>query len=306
LPDRRSEGWAIAALVYTATVWGANVVLMKLMTQHFTAVHLSAIRMVAAFACIALICRFTARVGPLPTGRQFGWMVGAALLMTYAHQLMLTQGLAWSTATNGALALGLNPLLSVLLGALLFGERLHPAGGFGVVMGLAGVAVVVLNRSDADLRLAGLGDALLIGSMLVYVAGGACIRHVSGQLDPLAIGYWMHLVGAAVLVLHAVWLPEFRDPQAWSVGLGPWALILVSALVSTALGSVAWNYGIARLGLGRASMFINLLPISGLAAAVVFLGEDLRPAHGIGFALVLAGTWFAVQPRRPASASPVV
>lgn len=301
MPDRRSERRAIAALVYTATIWGANVVMMKVMTGHFTAVHLSAIRMAAAFACIALICRVVGEARPRLSLEQFGWMAGAAALLIYAHQLMLTQGLAWSTATNGALALGLNPLLSVLLGAWLFRERMRWIGVLGVLLGVSGAIVVVVNRSGADLHFGSAGDALLVGSMLAYVGGGVCIRHVSDSLPPLAIGYWMHLLGGVMLMLHAALTPEFWELQAWVASSGPWALIVVSALFSTALGSVAWNFGIARLGLGRTSMFINLLPISGLAAAVAFLGEELRLAHGIGFALVLAGTWLAVRTRRLAA-----
>ena len=93
---------AVALLLYTVTVWGANVVMMKIMTRHFETVHLSAIRMAAAFGCIALICRCAGHRVPWPDRRQLGWLVAAAALMIYAHQLMLTQGLAWSTATNGA------------------------------------------------------------------------------------------------------------------------------------------------------------------------------------------------------------
>lgn len=300
MPERRRERWVIVLLLYTAAIWGANVVMMKVMTQHFDTVHLSAIRMAMAFACIAAICRMTGRRIPRLTRGQLGWVAAAAALMIYAHQLLLTQGLAWSTATNGALALSLNPLLSVLLGALLFGERLHLAGAAGAMLALAGAAVVVLNRSGVDPLFNGAGDALLIAAMVVYVAAGACIRRLTDQLHPLAIGYHMHLIGAAMLAGHAAFTPAFWDTQAWLPGIAPWALVAVSALCSTALGSLAWNYGISRLGLGRTSMFINLLPISGLASAALFLGEVVRPIHGIGFALVLAGTWLAVHQRRAA------
>jgi drug/metabolite transporter (DMT)-like permease len=287
----------VALLLYTVGIWGANVVMMKVMTEHFHTVHLSAIRMAAAFVCIAAICKATGRRIPRPTRSQLGWVAAAGALMIYAHQLMLTQGLAWSTATNGALALSLNPLLSVLLGALLFGERLRLAGAAGVLLGLVGAAIVVLSRSGVDLRFNGAGDALLICAMVVYVAAGACIRRVTDSLHPLVIGYWMHLIGAAMLIAHAAFTPAFWDSEAWFPGIAPWVLIAVSALCSTALGNLAWNYGISRLGLGRTSMFINLLPISGLACAVLFLGEVLRPEHAIGFALVLCGTWLAVRKR---------
>jgi drug/metabolite transporter (DMT)-like permease len=50
-------------------------------------------------------------------------------------------------------------------------------------------------------------------------------------------------------------------------------------------------------------MFINLMPVSALAFAVVFLGEVLRIEHAIGFTLLLTGTWLCVSRRRLAVAT---
>src|SRR5882762_8995009 len=137
--ERRAHAW----LVYTACVWGANVVVLKAMTNEFAVVHLTAIRMVVAFVCIAAICRIAGHRIVRLNRAQLGWVGAAAALMIYAHQLLLSQGLVWSSATNGALALSLNPVLSVMLGAALFGERLSGARVAGVSLGLLGVAVVV-------------------------------------------------------------------------------------------------------------------------------------------------------------------
>lgn len=294
-----SERWIYAMLVYTTCVWGANVVAVKAMARHFGVVQLSAIRMWVAFACIALICQFGRHRIPLLTRAQLPWVAAAGTLMIYGHQVLLTQGLAWSSATHGALILGLNPTLSVLLGALVFGERLTGARMLGVALGLLGASVVVINRSGAQLHLGGPGDAVLLLSMLAYVAAGACIRCVVGQLHPLVIGFYIHLVGAGLLTLHMAFEPGFPATASWSPSASVWLLILFSGLFSTALGNVAWNYGISRIGLGRTSMFINLLPVSGLLFAVAFLGETLRLVHLIGLACVLAGTWLAVRGTRP-------
>lgn len=300
-PHRR----VYALLLYTACVWGANVVMLKTMTGYFEeVVHLSSILMWMAFFCMAAICRLGGQRVVRLDSSQLGRVTAAAALMTYAHQLMLSQGLAWSTATNGALMLSLNPVLSVFLGAALFGERLNAVRLSGIVLGLLGVFVVVLNRSGADLRLTGMGDALLLASMLVYVAAGACVRRIVDQLHPMVIGYYMHLIGAVMLTVHASFTPSFWEPAAWFPSTWAWLLILWSGLFSTAIGNLAWNYGISQLGLGRTSMFINLLPVSGLLFAVAFLGEVVRSAHLVGLACVLSGTWLAVRSNQPVARAP--
>jgi drug/metabolite transporter (DMT)-like permease len=290
---RPREGWVLAMLIYTVGIWGANVVMIKVMAAHFEAVQLAAIRTVVAFAFIAAIARVLGFRAPRVSRRQLAQLAAAAFLMVYAHQILLTRGLAWSTATNGGLALSLNPLLSVLLGALLFGERLGGLGITGVLLGFAGAAVVILNRGNAQLQFHGVGDALLIASMLVYVAAGAFMRQLSSRVNAVAITWYMHLLGGVMLVAHAALLPHTWTARAWAAGPTPWFLIAVSGLLSTALGGLAWSYGIARLGLGRTSAFLNLLPLSTLATAVACLGEVVLPAHVAGFVLVLAGTWLA-------------
>lgn len=291
-------------LVAAASVWGANVVMIKVMAAHFDAVHLAAIRTVVAFGGIALATRMLGfRIERVRRADLLA-LNAAAFLMVYAHQVLLTQGLTLSTATNGALALGLNPLLSVLLGALIFSERLGTAGLAGVALGVAGAAVVILNRSGAQLRLQGVGDALLIASMLVYVCGGALMRRLVGRMGAVAIAWYMHLIGGALLVAHAALHPGVWRIEAWTAPASIWLMVFASGLISTALGGLAWSYGIARLGLGRTSVFLNVLPVSALATAVVFLGEVVVPAHIAGFVLVLAGTWLANRKNSHESAHP--
>lgn len=295
---RAGDRWVAAMLLYTVGIWGANVVMIKVMAAYFEAVHLAAIRTVVAFVFIAAVgCVIGFR--PQRVSRSdFLSLTAAAFLMVYVHQILLTQGLAWSTATNGGLALSLNPLFSVVLGALLFGERLGALGAFGVVLGVAGAAVVILNRSGADLQFHGMGDAMLIGSMLVYVAAGVFMRRVAGRVSPVAVVWYMHLIGGVMLVVHAALLPAFWTAGAWKADVLPWVLVAVSGFFSTALGGLGWSQGISRLGLGRTAVFLNLLPVSTLGTAVAFLGEVVRPAHVVGFLLVLSGTWLALNARR--------
>lgn len=299
--DRR----VVPILLYTASAWGANVVVIKMLTAQFAAVHLAAVRTVVAFAFIAVLAKVLGFRPRMPERRDLAALAAAAFLMVYAHQVMLTQGLMWSTATNGGLALSLNPLLSVLLGAALFGERLAVAGAAGVALGIAGAAVVILNRTGAELRLHGAGDVLLLASMLVYVAAGAFMRSLAQRMSAVAIAWHMHWIGSVMLIVHAACLPGVWTSQAWLAGATPWLLIAASGLFSTALGGLGWSFGISRLGLGRTSVFLNLLPVSTLATAMLFLGEQAKPAHALGFLLVLCGTWLAVNGRRAPPPAPV-
>ena len=69
----------------------------------------------------------------------------------------------------------------------------------------------------------------------------------------------------------------------------PLLVLLLSSLVSTALGALWWNIGIQRVGAATASLFLNGQPVVGIFAAAVFLGENLFWVHYVALGLVILG-----------------
>ena len=85
----------------------------------------------------------------------------------------------------------------------------------------------------------------------------------------------------------------------------PWLVLMFSAVVASGISNILWNGGIARLGISRASLFLNWLPIFGLLFAALFLGEGGR--HARGRAGLRAGRYLAgiaARRRRAGKARP--
>ena len=68
----------------------------------------------------------------------------------------------------------------------------------------------------------------------------------------------------------------------------PWLVLMFSAVVASGISNILWNGGIARLGISRASLFLNWLPIFGLLFAALFLGEKVAPRTRPGWPACLA------------------
>jgi drug/metabolite transporter (DMT)-like permease len=67
------------------------------------------------------------------------------------------------------------------------------------------------------------------------------------------------------------------------------------ALFPTLLAVFTWNLALRSIGPNRAAIFVNLIPISGAALAMIFLGERLYSYHLFGAAFVFTGIYFAVR-----------
>ena len=65
--------------------------------------------------------------------------------------------------------------------------------------------------------------------------------------------------------------------------------VLALALLVSVFGNLGWYAGNRIIGPARASMFINLIPVFGIALAMTFLGEELHRYHLAGGLLVVIG-----------------
>lgn len=285
-----------AVLLLTTAVWGFNMPAVKALARWYTPLMQACLRMVVAAGVLTLllICTRGANVGRI--AGQLPRLVLCGLLMVYANQILFAQGVTLSTATNAALITALNPLVAAVLAAILFREQLTRVRSMGVILGLAGVVAVALSHPQAALSRAGMGDLLLIAGIFSFATGGAMVQRLARDIHPLAISWAVHLTGTLALVLQTL----VSEPPAAAAAVFPgWQavlLVLYSGALGTAVASVIWYVAISRIGVARASVFFYWVPLFGVAASALLLGERLTAWHFAGAIAVLAGTYLGTRP----------
>lgn len=285
------QGLMIAAMV----MWGLNFTLVKLLTTRFEPMLMASLRMgIAAAGLGAILC--WSHVGKVTAStRQWLGLVVCAGLMVYGNQVAFANGMQRSTATNAALIMALSPLVSALMAALVFRERMTLPRVVGVALGLGGVVVVVLSHPGAGLSSAGIGDLQVAASVVSFAAGGVVLQRLARGLPALWISFVIFVLGTAMLVLHTVAGPTLLSVATVFPSWDTWALLLLSSLGATAFGNAVWNQAIATIGVARTAVFLYWTPIFGVAFAALLLGESLSWWHLVGFVAVMAGTWLGTR-----------
>ena len=222
----------------------------------------------------------TGRRVPVPSGRDLvglSVMVGAGMLGFNAAILV---GQRYATPGFIAAMLGASPLVLAVLAPALRGRRPSPFALVGAV--LVGVGVVVLS-GGGSWHGPGLALALLVMACEVaFTLGG--VGPVA-RLGAVPASMWscvLAAVGGAVLSTlwdgAAAWpLPTLTEATA---------IVVLGSLV-TAVAFGCWYTGVSVLGADRAGVLIGLMPVAGLAAAVV-LGRQPFTLLAAGGALVVA------------------
>lgn len=176
---------------------------------------------------------------------------------------------------EAALGYYVNPILSVLLGVLVLGERL--ALGQWVALGLAGVAVVVLAVDYGHPPWVAL---ILAASFATYgllkkrIDSGALetLTVESAALTPVALGYliWLQATGALVFGHHG----------------GGQALLLASSGLVTLIPLLLFAAAATRLPLSTVGLLQYITPTAQFLLGVFYFGEAMSPARWVGFGLV--------------------
>ncbi|QRG67911.1 DMT family transporter [Brevibacillus choshinensis] len=301
---RSKERLLFFMLAGVVMLWGLNVVMVKYLTT-FPPMYVAAIRMTIAGVILAPIIyqyRKQLRIG------MTNWflLAGVGASSIAMHQITLATGVQYTSAGNASLILGLNPLATALLAMLLLGEGMSWRKGLGIAVGFAGVLIVVISQ-HGGIHMNGWGDAIMFFSMLMYVTGGLLIRKLALRGIPvLLITVMSQWFGILFLWIAALSV----QPASYYIGLEvtpfQWLVILASAILSTAIGSVGWNYGIRQLGASRTAVFLNGMPMASLLFAALFLGERLQLVHLLALLMIVGGVYLGSRNTTKPAASPTV
>ena len=296
LASRRS---AYALLVGLALLWGFHWVVVKVGLQAMPPFTYATLRVAAAIITLAVILagrrelRRPARADlPIVVSVGLGQIAATIVAMNLALQVV---------PAGRSSVLGYTmPLWVALILVVIFRTRLRRAELVGLVVGLAGIGIL-LNPSAIDWgsagQLAGSGG-LLVGAVLWAVAT-IHVRSHRWHGTPFALTIWELLVALVPLGCLALVL-EPGLPVRWE----PRTVLILVYSGPLASAFAFWASQVIARTLGPLATTIGYLavPVVGLVCGAIVLGEPVAPIDVAGFALTLGGV--AVMARSTSAASP--
>jgi probable blue pigment (indigoidine) exporter len=221
----------------------------------------------------------SAVLGTLTTGAFFA-------LVYLAAQLLPT------SIASTVMAVG--PVAMMLAAWVLLGQRPRLRAVIGGVLGVAGVAVMLLG-GGSDGALDGRGVLASVAAMLLSSVGYVLASRWQGEVDVLPLTAWQLVAGALVLVPVAVAV-EGAPPALGGTALAAFAYV---SLVATALANVAWYAALRHLGPSTTGLVGLLNPVTGVLLGTVVAAETLTGRQVLGIVVVLGAMVLGATARRP-------
>lgn len=263
-----------------AAVWGSNFVVIHAALAHLPPLLFATLR----FAAALLPAVFFLRRPDVPWRNlaAYGILVGAGQfgLLYIAMKGHITPGLA-------SLVVQSQVFFTIALASVLSRERLRPFQLAALAITSIGLAVI-LAHTDATTTPLGL---LLVLLAAAAWAGSNIVVRASPGVDMLAYVVWASLFAVPPLAAFSL---AFEGTDAIRSGLASadaatWAAVAWQAVGNTLFGYAVWGWLLSRYHVAAVAPMALLVPVFGMGASALWLGEPLEAWKLAAAGLVMAG-----------------
>jgi O-acetylserine/cysteine efflux transporter len=282
----------LALTLAVVAVWGTNFVVIKWGLDEFQPFTFAALRY---FFCAIPFVFFMKRP-PVPWRwlAAYGVFLGGQFaFLFYAIRGEISPGLA-------SLVVQTQVFFTIGLSVWLFREKVSAIAAAGTLLAALGLGVIALNL-DATVTLKGI--ALVVCAAFCWACANIVVKQAARagvKFDMLSFVAWSSLFAVPPLVAMALafegWTPALQAMREAS--LVGWAAVAWQVVGNTLFGYVAWSWLLTRYDAAVITPFALLIPVFGMGASAVMLGEPLPAWKFIAGAMVLGGILLIMQNAR--------
>ncbi len=283
---------AYLALLFTVLAWGISFVATKAALADFTPFVLVFLRFAAASLVFAVLLR-----GRMPklTLRDHGRFILLATFEPVLYFIFETYGLTLTTASEASIIIAAVPLAVAIVARIALKEKLEMPTAVAIGLSIVGIVVLITGGTRGDLDLSGsvAGNLLMVGAVVAAAFYTVLARSLGKHWTARQITGLQAMYGSAMLLPFFLATAGRTDWQSISAtSLGALAFLTFFATIGAFL---TYNYSLKILPAGRASIFINGIPVVATAGGWILLGERLSGIEFVGAGLVILAAYISMS-----------
>ena len=249
--------------------WGANWPLMKIALGEIPVWSFRSLCLLGGGIGLLVLSGLSGRSLGIPR-REIGPLMFCAIFNVVGWHLFSGYGVSLIPAGRAVIIAFTMPLWATLLSSLILGERLTAAKLVGLLLGLAGLAVLI----GPDLRVIGsapLGALCMLGAAASWATGTVLLKRFTWSVGSARLAGWQLLFGAVPVVTGALLIGDLPAPASLSTEV----LLATAYVIALPMVFCHWAFfQIVRLfPAALAAIGILAIPVVGVFASALVLGE---------------------------------
>jgi drug/metabolite transporter (DMT)-like permease len=291
-PDSRIAGFLLLAV--TVLGWGLNWPAVKLLLLEWPPLFSRGVAGVAAAVLLAAIAASrgeSLRVSP----RYFPRLAFAAFTNVFAWMGFGTVAMKYLPISEAALLAYTMPIWTMLFAWPILGERPTSRSVIALVLAFAGLAVLFSGQNFSFDQAKIIGVALALGAAVLF-AFGSVTAGTPIPLKPIALVAWLVGLGCLPMIVLGLLI---EHPDIAALSPRGWALMVYMTLGPMAIAYLTWFAALRRLQPAAATTGSLGVPIVGVCAGALFLGDPFGLREIAALVLTLAGVALALRKSSP-------
>lgn len=261
-------------------VWGSNFVVIRIGLDHLPPLLFAALRF--TFALVPAVLFLKRPNVPWSNLAAYGVFIGPGQfgILFIAMNGNITPGLA-------SLVVQTQVFFTIGLAAVLNGDRVRPFQIVALLVAVAGIGIIIYHTDGSTTAL---GLILVLAAAACW-AGSNIVVRATPNVDMLAYVVWASVFSILPLLALSFafegW-PAIRDGIA-NADKGTWIAVLWQAVGNTLFGYAVWGWLLSRYPVATIAPMPLLVPVFGMGASTLWLGEPLQDWKLEAAGLVMAG-----------------
>ena len=284
------KGFGTATAVTVAIIWGLSFVAASIVLTTLPPLMLATVRFIIAATIYSPVIVWEYRKGNRPSMADLKELAVLGFLSISIYFWLQYTGVQYAGAgVSAVLATGFTPVLTGIAGTVILKEKVTVTKGFGIALGLTGVALIALPKlvfGTVDwLFLLGVG--CLLGNAVCWSMYSTLSRRLMKRIgNPLMVTAYTTLLGVIFLIplsLTSDWgaISRVTNQQ--------WGSILYLAVVCSCVGYFLWNYTLSKLEAVKATVWLYLEPVAAFIGSFFLFGQIPVALTVVGGIAILVG-----------------
>ncbi len=252
---------AHGALLAVALIYGLNYLLAKdVMKGFLDPREFILIRAIGATGLFWLFASFTSNGETKIERKDLGRMALAGLFGVAANQMFFFEGLNLTTPINASIIMTINPVLVLLLSAIILKDPLSPLKIIGIAVGATGAILLISQGGSANLFAAGegLGNLLVLLNALSYGLYLVVVKPLMAKYSPLQVIKYVFLFGLLYVIPFSI--HQVADTPWEAFDQGVWLKIAFVVVFTTFFAYLLNIYAMKTVASTTVSIYIYLQP----------------------------------------------
>lgn len=276
------------ALCLIYLIWGMNWVVMKTANTFFPPITFVAYRFL--FGALVLLSVWRWLHLPLPKKKYWPWIFLTGILQMGLNNIaaqtsMLTLGAGMVSVLNYSM-----PVFAAVMAHFLLGERLNWRKGVGIVLAIAGMAVLMDVHAGGDVT------AICIGLLSAVFWGLASIfiKLKLADVNPISLTTWQMVCASLSLLAYTAIVPQ--GEVVWNTESV--LCLIYNGVLASALAFFLWSWILQHIEVSKASVAVLAVPVVGVVGGILCLGEPMTLHIFFGMIMIMAGIYIVVTHKR--------